>query len=380
MSIIDKRNMGKNKSINNRQKFIKRYKNVIYKSIHDTTITDATKSKTATINKKDLREPCFNLDTSSGRIKRILPGNRTFKVGDRVNKNKSSVKGEGGGGQQGRELDEFTFVLTKEEFISIYFEDMCLPNFIKKSLKDSYKFKLARSGYSKDGIPPRLDLLKTFKQSLARKIATKSDTRFLDPFDLRYKYYTQKPFPILQAHIFFLMDVSGSMGEFEKTIAKKFFLLLYLFLTKEYEKVTFSFIRHTTEAQECSEEEFFYSTESGGTIISSGLGLINKIIDERLNLNECNIYVAQASDGDNLTSDIVDCAKELLEVIDKVQYFSYIQTENAEVTNWKREYNIEDLYDVYEMVAKENKKLNIKRVHDMAEVFPVLKNLFSSEN
>jgi uncharacterized sporulation protein YeaH/YhbH (DUF444 family) len=350
---------------------------VIKKSIEvdSKKISDKITGRKARIDKKDLQEPDFNFDRTTGRHKKVLPGNKEFEVGDRIRRNSSKEKAQRAS-DSGDGTDEFSFVLTKEEFIELYFEDMALPDFIKQSLKDTNKFKLARAGYSKDGIPPRLDILKTFKQAIARRIATES-TRFLDEIDLRYKHFIKKPFPILHAHIFFLMDVSGSMGDYEKGLAKKFFLLLYLFLNKEYEKIEITFIRHTMDAKECSEEEFFYSRETGGTMVSSALKLTNEIIDSRVNLNETNVYIAQASDGDNWAADNTDCLRELQTLVDKVQYFAYIQTETEDRLNWKMDNDVDDLFDVYEMIQDE--KLQMAIILKPSDVFPVLQNLFKKE-
>ena len=103
--------------------------------------------------------------------------------------------------------------------------------------------------------------------------------------------------------MFCLMDVSGSMDEERKDIAKRFFILLYLFLTRNYERIEVVFIRHHTIAKEVDEDEFFHSRESGGTVVSSALKLMQEIIRERYPLTEWNIYAAQASDGDNWDDD-----------------------------------------------------------------------------
>lgn len=383
MTIIDKRKAGKNKSVENRQRFIKRYKQHIKKSIeeNDGSVSDAANNRRAKISKKDLKEPDFNLDSDTGRHKRVLPGNKQFESGDRISKGSKSGKraGKEGGGDSGEEEDSFSFVLTKDEFIDIYFSELALPDFIKQSLKDTKKMKWLRSGYSKEGIPPRLDILKTFKQAIARRIATES-SRFLDEIDLRYKHFVKKPVPILHAHVFFLMDVSGSMGEYEKMLAKKFFTLLYMFLNKEYEKIEVSFIRHTTDAQEVTEYEFFYSRESGGTIVSTGLRLVNEIINDRINLSETNVYVAQASDGDNYYNDETACMEELQKLLEKVQYFAYIQTEEEERAEYKAEHDLDDLFDLYGLAAQENRKLNIKRIFSPEDIYPVFKELFSKKD
>jgi len=388
MAIIDKRKAGKNQSADNRQRFIKRYKGHIKKAVdnlgNEGSITEGTGNRKIKIPAKDLQEPGFELDQTTGRSDRVLPGNKTLQRGDTI---KKPQKGEGESGPQGSDSgegnDEFTFVLTKAEFLEIFFSEMALPNFIKESLKDTKKYKLKRSGYTKDGTPARMDLMKTFQQALARRIATKASKpegeapRWLDDVDLRYRHFVKKPQPVTHAVVFFLMDVSMSMGENEKMIAKKFFMLLYMFLEREYEKIELRFIRHTTEADEVDEKEFFYSVESGGTMVSTGLKLINDIIDKEITLSETNVYVAQASDGDNFAHDDADCLVELEKVLSKVQYFAYIQVEDSGRAAWKTRMAAKDLYVNYSKVG--GKILNIQKVGSAEDVYPVLKKLFAKE-
>jgi len=381
MAILDRRKAGKNKSAENRQRFIKRYKTQIKKAIDDIgkdgNITDIMKDRKIKIPAKDLNEPWFHLDSNTGSRDIVLPGNKTLNKGDKIDREKKG-KGKKGnqGSNSGESEDEFSFVLSKEEFFELYFSDMALPDFVKESMKDTTKFKLKRSGYIKEGTPARIDLVKTFKQALARRIATKSE-RFLDTVDLRYRHYVKKPYPIVHAKIFFLMDVSASMGAFEKMLAKKFFLLLYLFLVKEYKKVEVSFIRHTQEAKEVEEEEFFYGRESGGTEVSSGLRLINEIIDKEVIISQTNIYVAQASDGDNFDHDNEACLEELAKLLPKVQYYAYVQTEDPEIARWKARNQIVDLYSLYKPLADSTPKFNIQKVRGEEDVYPVLRELFS---
>ena len=377
MALIDRRKSGKNKSVVNRQKFLKRYKNKIKRDVEELAssggITDALKNRKVRVSDTD--EPEFNFDMTTGKRDRVLPGNKNMEKGDRVH-NDSKGKGRGSGGSKdGKGFDEFTFTLTKEEFLDIYFSDMELPDFIKENLKGSTKHKWKRSGYTKEGIPPRLDLVKTLKQAMARRIATGSK-RYLDDVDLRYKHFTKQPFPIRKATMILLMDVSWSMGEIEKMLARKFFLLLYLFLHKVYDSVDLIFISHTQEAKEVTEEEFFYGQETGGTIVSSGLKLANDIIDDRIDLNTTNVYMSQASDGDNWSGDD-DLSKDLIcQLLQKVQYFAYIQTEQPHRLQMKKDYGVEDLYDIYKEIADTHKNLQARHVTDTDEVYPVLRSLF----
>lgn len=380
MNIIDRRKTEKNKSVGNRQKFIKRYKSRIKKSVDKLAskkgITDVLKDRKVTVDKDDISEPNFNFDLSTGERDVIFTGNKNLQKGDRINQPPKSEEEDNEGSPEGEGIDEFTFTLTKEEFLDLYFSDMALPDFIKESMKGSVKHKWKRTGYSKDGIPPRLDLVKTLKQGLARRIATGSK-RYLDDVDLRYKHFTKQPYPIRQATMILLMDVSGSMGQFEKELAKKFFLLLYLFLHKVYTQVEVIFISHTEDAQEVTEEEFFYGTKTGGTMVSSGLQKAKDVIDERINLETTNVYISQASDGDNWISDNEATMNLMNNLLSKVQYFAYIQTENEHRRQMKEAHGIDDLMTLYRSIN--NKKLNAAYVNHAEEVYPVLRSLFESE-
>ena len=380
MTIVDRRKSGKNKSVGNRQKFIKRYKNKIKKSVDKLAdkkgITDVLKDRKVTVDKDSIEEPNFGFDQSTGERDVILPGNKNLQKGDKIRQPPQSEEEGFEGSQDGEGEDDFTFTLSKEEFLDLYFSDMKLPDFIKESLKGSNKHKWKRTGYTKDGIPARLDLIKTLKQAMARRIATGSK-RYLDDVDMRYKHFTKQPYPVRQAVMILLMDVSGSMGEFEKGLAKKFFLLLYLFLNKVYTNVKVIFISHTQEAEEVTEEEFFYGTKSGGTIVSSGLKLVSQIIDERIDTNTTNVYISQASDGDNWYGDNEETLNEVESLLDKVQYFAYVQTEDEGRRQMKMAHGISDLLNEYEKIDRQNFKT--KCVNHDEDVYPVLRSLFEDE-
>ncbi len=413
MSIIDRRKTGKNKSVGNRQKFLKRYKSRIKRSVEsiagDKGIIDILNDRKVTIDKDEIEEPNFNFDMTKGNRDVIFTGNKTLQKGDKIRRPPESTEDGTEGSNTGEGLDEFTFTLSKEEFLDLYFSDMCLPAFIKASLAGANIWKMKRTGYSKEGIPPRLDLLKTLKQGMARRFATKNvcecvpdlsaaqwaatgnddclkcegtgikKQRYLDDIDLRYKHFTKHPFPVKQATMILLMDVSGSMGEFEKTLAKKFFLLLYLFLNKVYTSVEVIFISHTQEAKEVSEHEFFYGTETGGTVVSSGLQMAKEIIDTRINLEEMNVYISQASDGDNWPGEESNVTALMEDLLSKVQYFAYIQTEANERKSYKARYGVNDLYTLYENMKSTYRNLNTKHVSSEAEVYPVLRSLFEEK-
>ena len=382
MIIIDRRQNGKGKSSPNRKKFIDRNKRQIKKSINKSMIKkgikDSDKDIEVSIDKDTLKEPKYQLDPRTGKRTHINSGNDKYSKGDTEQKPRM---GQGGGASNsGEGEDDFTFNLTKEEFFDLYFEDMELPDFIKETLTGSDKFKLKRAGFTKDGVPTRLNSKKTMEMSIARRIAAKAQgkekPRYLDDVDMRFDNIIRKPYPITKAVMFMIMDVSGSMMERDKMLAKKFFILLYLFLTKCYDEVIIRFLRHTQEAEEVDEQTFFYARKSGGTRVSTAYDLMNKIINEEIILSETNVYVAQASDGDNWYEDnkyLTDLIEN--KILPKVQYLAYIQTcppnTDYQLAHWGP-----DLLTLYDDLEQKHKKFNCRMVLEEKDVYPVLRELF----
>jgi uncharacterized sporulation protein YeaH/YhbH (DUF444 family) len=164
------------------------------------------------------------------------------------------------------------------------------------------------------------------------------------------------------------MDVSGSMDETRKDTAKRFFILLYLFLKRVYERIDVVFIRHHTAAAEVDEDEFFHSRESGGTVVSSALHLLQKIIGERYASSDWNTYVAQASDGDNWDNDSLLC-KQLLNngIMPKVQYYTYVEITDGPPQN---------LWEQYTEVAAQHGNFAMQKIVTPADIYPVFRELF----
>jgi uncharacterized sporulation protein YeaH/YhbH (DUF444 family) len=181
--------------------------------------------------------------------------------------------------------------------------------------------------------------------------------------------------------MFCLMDVSGSMGEREKDLAKRFFMLLHLFLKRRYERLDIVFIRHTHDAQEVDEHTFFYSRQSGGTIVSTALEEMQKIVHERYATGEWNIYAAQASDGYTQTGDASRCVDLLnQELMPICQYYAYIEIlDEREMEVFSSEESGAELWRAYRTVAKDWKNFATKRIAKPADIFPVFRELFAKE-
>ena len=413
--IIDRRLNGKNKSAVNRQRFLKRYRQQIKEAVSDAlgerSITDIDKGEQINIPSKDISEPFFR-HGPGGHQQIVQPGNQEFVVGDTFPRPKAAPQqGAGDAGNSGESMDEFTFQLSRDEFLEFFFEDLALPDLVKTQLSKIEQQKWVRAGYTIAGIPSNIDVLRSLRNALARRIALRSPLKrrlneaeeqlttaqaitpddsgrdilelkeeitalkhriakvpFIDEFDLRYKNKITHPEPITQAVMFCLMDVSGSMHQERKDIAKQFYVLLYMFLNRNYEHIDVVFIRHHTTAKEVDEDEFFYSRESGGTVVSSALKLMYEILEQRYPSNEWNIYAAQASDGDNWDDDSETCHQLLIEkILPVVQYYAYIEISDLIDKRLWREYSkVKELHSNFAM----------QRITSVANIYPVFHKLF----
>jgi uncharacterized sporulation protein YeaH/YhbH (DUF444 family) len=417
--IIDRRENAKNKSAVNRQRFLERYKQHIKKAVSDAvnerSITDMERGEEVTIPAQDISEPVFQ-HGSGGRRSIVHPGNKEFIAGDRIARPEGGAGGGSGDGEasnSGEGSDDFVFQLTQEEFLEFLFEDLALPNLTKRHLKGNSSFKYEHAGFTSDGVPAKLSVLRSLRQAKARRIALAGEPKrllreareafdqaeldgdelqrrrmrdeierlekrlgripFLDTNDLRYNLHLRKPVPTSQAVMFCLMDVSGSMDQHIKDMAKRFYLLLYMFLRRHYERTEIVFIRHHTVAKEVDEQEFFYSRETGGTVVSSALKLMLEVLQDRYSPNEWNIYGAQASDGDNWNDDSPLC-RQLLEkkILPLVQYFSYVEiTKRSHQALWRE----------YEHLAERFPESFAQRqITDVSDIFPVFHDLFQKKD
>jgi len=340
----------------NRQRFLKRYRKHIKKAVSEAvsqrSITDMERGEDIGIPRKDIDEPQFGHDKGGVRD-RVLPGNKEFITGDKIKRQsgKGGGSGKGKASDGGDGLDDFVFQITQDEFLEFMFEDLELPNLVRRQLAAVDSFKL---------------VMQAELEELQRKLG---NIPYIDDFDLKYNVQKKQPQPSSKAVMFCLMDVSGSMDQRTKDIAKRFFILLYLFLQRNYEKTEVVFIRHHSTAKEVDEEEFFYSRETGGTVVSSALKLMNSIIDARYPLSEWNIYGAQASDGDNWTNDSPICHDLLANVLlPQLQYYCYLEISDR---------GHQELWQHYEKLAATHAdSFALRGIEDYADIYPVFRDLF----
>jgi uncharacterized sporulation protein YeaH/YhbH (DUF444 family) len=416
--IVDRRLNGKNKSTVNRQRFLKRYRKHIKKAVAEAiskrSITDIEHGEEISIPSGDIGEPIFH-HGQGGHVENVLPGNTDFVKGDHLPRPPSGGPGGSGPGasDSGEGEDEFIFQITQDEFLNFMFEDLELPNMVKRQLAGTDEFKIRRAGFSNQGSPGQINIVRSLRSANARRIALTTGKRrklkalesqlsllktkqlntdnqveialllenisklktsikrvpWLDDFDLKYNLNVKEPNPQSKAVMFCIMDVSASMDQDTKDIAKRFFILLYLFIQRNYQRTEVVFIRHHTVASEVDEQTFFYSRETGGTIVSSALKLMKKIIEERYSLGDWNIYGAQASDGDNWNNDSSLC-KDLLcnSILPKVQYYSYIEiTPNQHQAMW---------YDFQQIKTIFPDSFAIEQIVNASDIYSVFRELF----
>lgn len=424
--IIDRRLNGKHKSAVNRQRFLRRYRKHIREAVADSikkrSITDMERGESVSIPRKDVSEPIFHHD-KGGRQTRVFPGNKEFKTGDHIQRPQGGGAGGSGPGDpadSGEGMDEFVFELTQEEFMEFMFEGLELPNLVKKQIVNTTSFSRVKGGYTNEGIPARLNVLQSLRSAYARRIALGGRARkqvkaleaelktleqqaandretglaaqsaqriseikaelerlkkrlnkipYLDDFDLKYNNVIDVPRPSTSAVMFCLMDVSGSMTQDIKDIAKRFFILLYMFLKRNYQKIDVVFIRHHTNASEVDEETFFYSRETGGTLVSSALRLMDEVIRERYPEDSWNIYAAQASDGDNWADDSPACRNLLVDkILPKLQYYTYVEiTPRDHQALWYAYENVVDRYP---------ETFAMQQIESLDDIYPVFHKLF----
>ncbi|MCT8126779.1 YeaH/YhbH family protein [Alishewanella sp. BS5-314] len=415
---IDRRLNGKNKSAVNRQRFIRRYKQQIKQAVSDAiskrSVTDLSSGESISIPARDITEPFFH-QGQGGVKQRVHPGNDQFSPGDRIPRPQGGAGGSGKGdaSADGEGSDDFVFAISKDEYLDLLFEDLALPDLKHNQLDKLVQYKTVRAGYRAEGVPANIDIVRSLRGSLARRIAMSANKKqqlrqaeaelaeleqaavpdelarralleriselkqrlaavpFIDSFDLRFRNYQKKPEPTSKAVMFCLMDVSGSMDQATKEMAKRFYILLYLFLSRSYKNVEVVYIRHHTQAKEVDEQEFFYSQETGGTIVSSALKLMQEIIAKRFNPQEWNIYAAQASDGDNWAEDSPLCAELLSkQILPAVRYYAYIEiTPRAHQSLWEQ----------YERLRASQPKLALQHIREVSDIYPVFRELFKKQ-
>jgi uncharacterized sporulation protein YeaH/YhbH (DUF444 family) len=427
MHIVDRRLNPSGKNLANRQRFMRRAKAQIRKAVHESTgsrsIKDADEGGEVVLPTQGVHEPNFHRGGAGGVRDHLLPGNKEYIAGDIIPRPPQSGGGAGSeGSPDGEGEDDFRFALSRDEFVDLFLEDLELPDLAKRRVVNAEAMIYHRAGYSVTGSPANLALNRTVRNSLSRRIALRrpkvdeleallkeietlkgdgSDEDriavleeeyarkrrrtglipYIDPLDVRYKRFNPQPKPVAQAVMFCLMDVSGSMTDHMKDLAKRFYVLLYIFLKRRYKNVDVVFIRHTHQASEVDEDTFFNSPETGGTVVSTALEEMRGVMDERYNPDNWNIYAAQASDGDNTASDNDKTANLLTQMIlPACQYYAYLEvgrdSEHFPPGFIRRD---SDLWQTYSSIIRAGAPMAMRKVGHRRDIYPVFRELFAKK-
>ena len=424
MQVIDRRLNPGGKSLANRQRFIRRARALVKRAVRDATagrsIKDIERGGEVTIPTDGVREPSLRRSAEGGKREYVLPGNKEYVEGDSIQRPPRGGGSGNEGAEDGGGEDEFRFALSDEEFLELFLEDLELPDLAKRQLKGEGIPQWRRAGYSTSGSPSNMSLSRTMRNSLSRRIALRRPKveeiaalleeiaalevsgadadrleaaraelarqqrrtkliPFIDPLDVRYRRLESTPKPVAQAVMFCLMDVSGSMSEHMKDLAKRFYSLLYLFLKRRYKHVEVVFIRHTHEAEEVDEQTFFYSRETGGTVVSTALEEMASILEERFKPADWNIYAAQASDGDNAPSDNAKTAALLTStILPACQYYAYLEVGADDDVPASGE-RATTLWRTYAIVNGPDSPIAMRKVRHRRDIFPVFRDLFQKK-
>jgi uncharacterized sporulation protein YeaH/YhbH (DUF444 family) len=234
-----------------------------------------------------------------------------------------SGKGSGGAGRGEGGL-EFVLEFKVDEIVDWLWEELELPRLEPKpgAMEDE---ELIREGLDKRGARARLDRRRSLKEAIKRRSVQPGGPSFTND-DLRYRQLARRRRPSTHAVVFFALDVSSSVTEKERRLAKTFFFWALQGLRRQYQRIDTAFVAHTVRAWEFQEEEFFQVRATGGTVASSAFSKVQEIIDERYNPSLYNIYVFYASDGENFTDDRGPAAEALQRLSEAANFVGYLET------------------------------------------------------
>ena len=396
MSIFREHKTIADRSASDRSRHKKKIEKAIKEGIHNIVAEESIISqdgkKKINIPVRGIKEYRFIYgDNSDNKKVGSAPGHeiqRGQKVGDAA---KQPGKGKGNKPGQDKGEEYYEVEITLEELAEYLFSDLELPDLAKKTIKNITGEKWKRHGYRNDGIRPRLDKKQTAIKRIKRRKAVErrlaredgaeqkapaeegnEEERF--PFhenDLRYRHIKKDVKESSNAVIFFLMDISGSMSQDKKFLARSFYFLLYHFINSRYKKCEVVFVAHDTEAYEVDEERFFKRGTGGGTMVSSGLQMVSDIITQRYHPNSWNIYCFQCSDGDNWADDNDRTVKLAESIRDLSQLFGYCQIEpKSERGNWASEYKLAATY-----IPLTGSKFKMVEIGEKDDIWPAFQNL-----
>jgi hypothetical protein len=336
--------------------------------------------------KRTVKVPIRALDEYKFRFdyrkrKHVGQGDGKTRVGDVVAREGQPGQGQGAGpAGQGEGGEYYEAEVNIDEIAALIFEDLQLP-FLEEKAKKAVQSKTTRfNEIRRTGVMANLDKRRMILENIKRNAREEGKARFGDvrKEDLRFKTWEENLRYESNAVVLALMDVSGSMGEFKKYIARSFFFWMVRFLRTKYDNVDIVFISHHTEAREVTEEQFFTQGESGGTVVSSAYQLALDIIKGRFNPRDWNIYPFHFSDGDNYYSDNEEAVRLADELIATCNLFGYGEIGEEGASSYRRSSGA--LLSIFSDRLKNKERFVGVRIDDKEDVYPALKQFFGKRN
>jgi sporulation protein YhbH len=369
-------------------------KGVIDQERHKERIKDAIKKNLGSIvsnesiilsrGRKTVKVPMRALDEYKFRFdyrkrNHVGQGDGDTQVGDVIARENGQGLGQGSGpgeagdspGQEYYEAD-----VNIDEIAALIFEDLQLP-YLEEKAKQAVQSKTTKfTEIRRIGVMSNLDKRRTVLENIRRNARERGQAKIggFRKEDLRFKSWEEEIKYESNAVVIAMMDVSGSMTEFKKYIARSFFFWMVRFLRTKYDSVKIVFISHHTEAKEVTEEQFFTQGESGGTVVSSAYKLALEMIEERFPPHDWNIYPFHFSDGDNYYSDNDDAVKLADKLIEVCNLFGYGEIGEEGLASYRRSSGA--LLSIFNDRLKNKERFIGVRIDDKADVYPALKQFF----
>jgi sporulation protein YhbH len=369
-------------------------KGVIDQERHKERVREAIKKNLGSIvsnesiilsdGKKTVKVPIRSLDEYKFRYdhrknKHVGQGGGNTKVGDVIGRENQQGQGQGSGqgpAGSGPGQDYYEAEVNIDEIAALIFEDLHLP-YLQEKAKQAVKSKTTKfTEIRRTGIMSNLDKRRTIVENLRRNARDARAAKIggFKKEDLRFKTWEEDVKYESNAVVIAMMDVSGSMGEFKKYIARSFYFWMVRFLKTKYDNVKIVFISHHTEAKEVTEEQFFTQGESGGTVVSSAYKLALEIIKEKFPPRDWNVYPFHFSDGDNYYSDNDEAVRLADELISTCNLFGYGEIGEEGASSYRRSSGA--LLSIFKDHLKNRERFVGVRIDDKEDVYPALKEFF----
>lgn len=292
------------------------------------------------------------------------------KLSDPADDGEGAGRGAGGDDEGGI---QYVLEFQVDDIVDWLWEEMKLPNLTNRAggARDD---DWTREGWDRRGPRARLDRRRSLKEAVKRRAVQGESAGFVND-DLRFRQLSRREQPATRAVVFLVLDVSASMGDQSRKLAKSFFFWAVQGLRRQYQRLEIVFVAHTTEAWEFAEEEFFQVTGSGGTFMSAAIGKVREIVDERYSAHDHNQYLFYASDGENSPSDRIATEAGLDSLLRELQYAGFLEVGGLPIGVTPAS----DIGRLFMRLANEGKPVGAFRASRADDIWAAVRHFFGRE-